>query len=76
MVPGGIDRPFFPELPILGSVRPRPVSIHEERTNVEAYVKKVDWSIARPSPEHCHDWTGLAGLMCSRILHDQGLQML
>ncbi len=72
---GQFDRPFFPELPILGSVRPRPVSIHEERTNVEAYVKKVDRSIARPSPRIAMIGTGLAGLMCSRILHDQGLQL-
>ena len=72
---GQFDRPFQPEQPILGSVRPRPLSVHEERTNLEAYIKKVDREIAIPSPRIAMIGTGLGGLLCSRILHDQGLQI-
>ncbi len=72
---GQFDRPFFPEQPILGSVRPRPVFIHTARTNVEAYERKVARAVAHPSPRIAMIGTGLAGLMCSRILHDQGLQI-
>ncbi len=72
---GQFDRPFFPEQPILGSVRPRPVVIHERRTNVAAYVKKVDRPVAHPAPVIAMIGTGVAGLMCSRILHDQGLRV-
>ncbi len=72
---GQFDRPFLPEQPIFGSVRPRPVSIHESRTNLEAYERKVDRAIASPMPRIAMIGTGLAGLMCSRILHDQGLSI-
>ena len=72
---GQFDRPFFPEQPILGSVRPRPVSIHASRTNVGAYERKVDRAVAHPSPRIAMIGTGLAGLMCSRILNDQGLEI-
>lgn len=72
---GQFDRPFFPEQPILGTVRSRPVSIHAERTNIEAYERKVDRAVAQPSPRIAMIGTGLAGLLCSRTLHDQGLQI-
>ncbi len=72
---GQFDRPFLPEQPIFGSVRPRPIAIHQDRTNLEAYEKKVDRSMAQPSPRIAMIGTGLAGLMCSRILIDQGLQI-
>jgi len=72
---GQFDRPFQPEQPVLGSVRPRPVAMHTERTNIEAYERKVDRAVAHPSPRIAMIGTGLAGLMCSRILDDQGLQI-
>ena len=72
---GQFDRPFQPEQPVLGSVRPRPVSEHANRTNLEAYEQKVDRSVAMPSPRIAMIGTGLGGLLCSRILHDQGLQI-
>lgn len=70
---GQFDRPFHPEQPILGSVRSRPLVMHQERTKLEAYEKKVDRAIAHPSPRIAMIGTGLAGLMCARILSDQGL---
>jgi photolyase PhrII len=72
---GQFDRPFLPEQPILGSVRSRPVAIHEQRANIQAYEKKVDRAIANQSPRIAMIGSGLAGLMCSRILLDQGLQI-
>lgn len=72
---GQFDRPFLPEQPILGNVRPRPVKFHEHRTNIVAYEKKVDRAVAEPSPRIAMIGTGLAGLMCSRILADQGLNI-
>jgi photolyase PhrII len=72
---GQFDRPFFPEQPILGSVRPRPVSVHQGRTNLDAYVKKVDRAIVHSLPRVAMIGTGLAGLICSRILCDQGIAM-
>ncbi len=70
---GQFDRPFQPEQPILGSVRGRPLSEHESRINIDNYIKKVDRSIMQPSPRIAMIGTGLAGLMCSRILGDHGL---
>ena len=72
---GQFDRSFQPEQPILGSVRPRPIGMHAERTNIEAYERKVDRAVACPSPRIAMIGTGLAGLNCSRILHDQGLKI-
>lgn len=72
---GQFDRPFFPEQPILGSVRPRPVSFHAQRTNVDAYEKRIDRSIANPSPRIAMIGAGLGGLMCSRVLRDHGIDV-
>ncbi len=72
---GQFDRPFLPEQTIFGSVRPRPITNHETRTDLIAYMKKVDRPVAHPSPRIAMIGTGLAGLMCSRTLHDQGLQI-
>ncbi len=72
---GQFDRPFFPEQPILGSVRPRPVRFHEQRIDVDAYEKRVDRGIAYPSPRIAMIGTGLSGLMCSRILRDHGIDV-
>ncbi len=75
LVLGQFDRPFFPEQPIFGTVRPRPLAVHESRTNLAAYTKKVDRPVASPSPRVAMIGTGLAGLICSRTLQDQGLQV-
>ncbi len=72
---GQFDRPFFPEQPILGSVRPRPVRFHEQRTDVDAYEKRVDRGIANLSPRIAMIGTGLGGLMCSRVLRDHGIDV-
>lgn len=70
---GQFDRPFFPEQPVLGSVRSRPIAIHESRTNLTAYEKRVDREVAKPRPRIAMIGAGLAGLMCSRVLMDHGI---
>lgn len=72
---GQFDRPFLPEKPVFGTVRPRPTSVHQSRTNLTAYMNKVDRTVANPAPRIAMIGTGLAGLMCCRILNDQGLQV-
>ena len=70
---GQFDRPFYPEQPIFGSVRTRPIAIHESRTNLAAYEKRVDRVVANPVPRIAMIGGGLAGLLCSRILLDHGI---
>lgn len=70
---GQFDRPFHPEQPIFGTVRTRPIAVHESRTDLTAYMKKIDRPIASPAPRIAMIGTGLAGLICSRTLHDHGL---
>ena len=70
---GQFDRPFFPEQPIFGTVRTRPVAIHAERTDLHAYEKRVDRPASTPTPRIAVIGTGLAGLLCGRILMDHGL---
>lgn len=72
---GQFDRPFFPEVPVLGTVRPRPVSFHEQRTDIRAYEKRVDRTIAEPMPRIAMVGAGLGGLLCARILGDHGLSV-
>ncbi len=70
---GQFDRPFFPEQPIFGRLRPRPMDQHAHRTDVAAYQRRVDRATANPLPRIAMIGTGLGGLMCSRILKDHGL---
>jgi predicted NAD/FAD-dependent oxidoreductase len=71
---GQFDRPFYPEQPIFGSVRPRPLADHAARTNLEAFVKKVDRVLYQPAPRIAMIGTGLAGIVCCRILNNHGLK--
>ena len=72
---GQFDRPFVPEQPIFGSVRTRPLNVHEQRTNLAAYERRVDRSDVTPKPRIAMVGAGLGGLMCSRILGDHGLEV-
>ena len=38
---GQFDRPFAPELPVIGTVRPRPTREHAQRLNVAAYARSI-----------------------------------
>ena len=68
---GLFDRPFSPEQPVLGVVRPRDVAEHARRINMASYQRKV----TRPNGAN-HDvlviGAGLAGASAARALADQG----
>ena len=72
---GQFDRPFLPEQPIFGTVRPRSILDHEKRIDIVAYERRVDRAVANPLPRIAMIGTGLGGLMCSRVLQDHGLQV-
>jgi photolyase PhrII len=81
---GLFDRPFEPERPILGSVRPRPTAEHAERLDPNAYLRLCTRPAAprpaTPRPGHRRPrvlvvGAGLAGAWCARTLADQGMEV-
>lgn len=71
---GQFDRPFSPELPVLGTVRPRETSAHESRLDVAAYRARCMAPAGRPTRVVVVG-AGLSGLACARTLADQGLMV-
>ncbi len=73
---GVLDRPFPPERPIVGTVRPRPTEEHAERLDVAAYARFV----ARPAyarrPRVAIVGAGLAGLAAAQTLDRHGLEVV
>ncbi len=69
---GGLDRPFSPEVPVLGSVRPRPTSEQMLRFDVGEYERRVH----RPSRGGALTVAviggGVAGAAAARTLKDAG----
>lgn len=71
---GQFDRPFSPERPILGTVRPRETSAHESRLDVAAYGARC-WAPACRPTRVVIVGAGLSGLACARTLADHGLMV-
>jgi predicted NAD/FAD-dependent oxidoreductase len=71
---GQFDRPFRPELPILGTVRPRPTSAHAARLDVESYRKRTAAPARRRPPRVAVVGAGMSGLICARTLNDHGFE--
>jgi hypothetical protein len=69
---GLFDRPFEPEQPVLGSVRPRSTEGHAKRLDVERYASVVGRSAGGQPLEVGVIGAGLSGLMCARTLVDHG----
>ena len=69
---GLFDRPFEPEQPIRGTVRPRPLAGHAARLNVDAWTKHVDRPAFAAGPVAVVG-AGIAGLTCARSLQDHGV---
>ncbi|MEM6797029.1 MAG: FAD-dependent oxidoreductase [Acidobacteriota bacterium] len=70
---GQFDRPFPPEKPILGSVRPRPTRTHAKRLDVARYRRLTSEPVFDDLPRVLVVGAGVAGLACARTLSDQGI---
>lgn len=69
---GAFDRPFSPEQPILGTVRPRPLAEQRERVDVSELERRAHRP-ARGAPlTVAVIGAGVAGAAAARALHDAG----
>lgn len=66
---GAFDRPFRPEQPILGPVRPRPTEDHAKRLDMQTYRRQC-YRPAQATRSVGVIGGGLAGLTCARVLSD------
>ncbi|MEY4116801.1 MAG: hypothetical protein RLZZ116_129 [Planctomycetota bacterium] len=70
---GLFDRPFAPEVEVLGRVRPRPIAGHAERLDLDAYERIVR------RPAHAARvaviGAGIAGTACARVLAEHGVDV-
>jgi photolyase PhrII len=72
---GQFDRPFYPEQPIMGSVRPRPTSEHAQRLNVAEYTNRVCKSRSARAPRIAIIGAGISAGIAGRVLADHGLSV-
>lgn len=69
---GALDRPFNPEVPILGSVRPRPTSEQAKRFDVGEYERLVHRPTRGAPLTVAVIGAGVAGAAAARALKDAG----
>ncbi len=68
---GQFDRPFEPEQPRIGTVRPRPLQEHAKRLDLDAYSRMVNRPRFQTSPRIAMVGAGLGGswlLASSKIM--------
>lgn len=71
---GLFDRPFSPDIPVFGTVRPRPTEAHAARLDLDAY--------ARIALRRTRPWrvavigAGIAGAACARTLAEHGVEVV
>jgi photolyase PhrII len=68
---GLFDRPFAPERPVTGTIRPRPLDAHAARLDVAAYARRVARANGRAISVAVVG-AGIAGAAAARTLVDQG----
>jgi predicted NAD/FAD-dependent oxidoreductase len=72
---GQFDRPFAPEQPICGTVRPRPTAEHLRRLDLDTYRRHVSRPVYRMPTRIAVVGAGISGLACARALADQRLEV-
>ncbi|MBM4281181.1 MAG: FAD-dependent oxidoreductase [Deltaproteobacteria bacterium] len=72
---GLFDHPFTPAQPVLGTVRPRPTSVHAQRLDLDAYEARVSRP-ARSVGRVAVIGAGVTGLACARTLADHGVDVV
>jgi predicted NAD/FAD-dependent oxidoreductase len=72
---GLFDRPFKPEKPIIGTLRPRPTSDHARRLNLDKYRSKIAKPARSEQLSVAVVGAGISGLFAARTLADHGLQV-
>ena len=70
---GLFDRPFAPEVAVLGRVRPRPIEGHAERLDLDAYERVVRRAAHRRRVAVIG--AGISGTACARVLVDHGVEV-
>ncbi|NNM24984.1 MAG: NAD(P)-binding protein [Phycisphaerales bacterium] len=70
---GLFDRPFPPERPVTGTVRPRATTTHAERLDLDRYERRVDRPAGGATQRVAVIGAGIAGLAAGRTLADHGL---
>jgi photolyase PhrII len=68
---GLFDRPFAPDRPVTGTIRPRPLDAHAARLDVTAYARRVSRANGRFLSVAVIG-AGIAGAAAARTLADQG----
>ena len=69
---GLFDRPFKPERPVIGRLRPRSTKDHAKRLNMAAYVAKIKGPVFGEPLRIAVIGGGLSGLFAARTLSDHG----
>ncbi len=72
---GQFDRPFTPEQPVIGTVRPRTTQQHAKRLDPSVFRRKATRCLWRSAPKVAIIGAGISGLICGRTLADQGCQV-
>jgi photolyase PhrII len=72
---GAFDRPFEPEIPVLGRVRPRDPATHARRLDPVAWGRETGRPVVASPPSVAVVGGGVAGLAAARVLADHGIRV-